>query len=277
MKQLLVIFITLAITVQLLWFAEVKKLLSGGVAGSPKPAASASSVPSFTDPVTGMEFVPVPGGCFQMGDTYGDGRGDEKPVHEVCLDGFSMGKYEVTNGQYRRFRPGHNSGAYEDNLLNKDSQPVVNVSWHDAREYAEWLSEKSGHVFRLPSDAEWEYAARGGTTGRNYWGDSALEACRYANGADQAAKRQWPEWTVHPCDDGHRVTSPVGSLKPNAFGLYDMMGNAWEWVSDWYGEKYYESSPGNNPPGPVSGLLRANRGGCHCECKKLWSAALPVP
>lgn len=216
---------------------------------------------SFTDPSSGMVFMPVPGGCFLMGDTYGDGQGDEKPVHEVCLNGFAMGKYEVTNAQYRLFRPDHSSGAYEGNSLNDDNQPVGNVSWNDAVAYAKWLSKRSGRLYRLPTEAEWEYAARGGTNGRNFWDSDPSGPCHSANGADLTAKSQWPAWTTTDCNDGYKVASPVGRFKPNAFGLHDMMGNAWEWTGDWYDAEYYFTSPKDNPRGPASGRLRIPRGG----------------
>lgn len=215
----------------------------------------------FRDGVTGMEFVRIPEGCFMMGDTHGDGQGDEKPVHRVCLDGFSMSRYEVTNAQYRKFKADHDSGAYEGNSLNGDSQPVTNVSWYDAVAFAKWLSKKSGRLYRLPSEAEWEYAARGGTSGRNFWGDDTALACASANGADITAKSQWPDWTVTECNDGYKVSAPVGRFRPNAYGLYDMMGNAWEWTNDWYDSEYYFESPLKNPRGPESGSLRIPRGG----------------
>ena len=248
MHLFVVMMIMMVFTAQSLCAAEVKNLQKG-----------AHDV--FSDSVTGMEFVPVPGGCFRMGDTFGDGQGDEKPGHEVCVNGFSMGKYEVTNAQYRKFKQGHNSGAYEGNSLNNDSQPVSNVSWYDAVEYAQWLSKMSGRTYRLPSEAEWEYAARGGVNGRNFWDDDPRGACRYANGADLTAKSQWPAWTTTNCDDGFRVAAPVGSFKANAFGLHDMMGNAWEWTNDWYDAEYYFNSPKDNPHGPSSGSLRIPRGG----------------
>lgn len=246
-----------AISTQTAWAVEVKaaNITSASAKSSAVPAAA------FIDPVTGMEFVSVPGGCFRMGDTWGDGQGDEKPVHDVCLDGFKMGRYEVTNAQYRRFRPNHDSGAYEGNSLNDDHQPVANVSWYDAVHFTEWLSKKSGRFYRLPSEAEWEYAARGGSNGRNYWGDDPLEVCRYANGADLAAKGQWPGWAVSECNDGYRVAAPVGKFLPNKFGLYDMLGNAWEWTNDWYGAEYYFAGPKHNPRGPASGTIKNPRGG----------------
>jgi len=236
------------------------------VTAKPATVVTASSqksshVSGFSDPITGMEFVAVPEGCFRMGDTFGDGQGDEKPVHEVCLDAFSIGKYEVTNAQFRKFRPDHDSGGYGGNLLNDDNQPVASVSWYDAVEYAQWLSAKSGRSYRLPTEAEWEYAARGGTTGRNYWGSESSDACRHANGADLTAQSQWPDWTITACNDGYKVAAPVGRFRPNAFGLYDMMGNAWEWTNDLYDAEYYFISPTKNPRGPASGSLRIPRGG----------------
>ncbi|MBF0456511.1 MAG: SUMF1/EgtB/PvdO family nonheme iron enzyme [Nitrospirae bacterium] len=147
-----------------------------------------------TDTVTGMELVSVKGGCFQMGDTTGEGDPNERPAHEVCVSDFSMGKYEVTNEQFRKFRPDHNSGKFEGLTLNENKQPVVNVSWEDATAYAKWLSEKSGHSFRLPTEAEWEYAARGATTASRYWGNDTAEACKYANVSDATAQKAFPKW-----------------------------------------------------------------------------------
>lgn len=234
--------------------------LHADMQGGTKPTSPVAAR-GFIEPFTGMEFVPVPGGCFTRGDTHGDGQGDEKPLHRVCLDSFSLGKFEVTNAQYRKFRPEHDSGLYEGNPLNGDNQPVANVSWYDADAYARWLSARTGRTFRLPSEAEWEYAARGGTGGRNYWGEDTSVACRNANGADLTARAQWPEWTTTDCNDGFRVSSPVGSFRPNGYGLYDMMGNAWEWTNDWYDAGYYFDAPKKNPPGPANGKLKIPRGG----------------
>ena len=221
------------------------------------------SAGTFRDTITGMEFVAVKGGCFQMGDTFGDGQSDEKPVHEVCVSDFSMGKYEVTNGQYRKFKRGHDSGNYEGNSLNGDNQPVINVSWEDAVAYARWLSTQSQRTYRLPTEAEWEYASRGGTTGRNYWGNGKDDACGYANVHDLSSKRAFSAftWENHNCDDRNKVAAPSGSYKPNAFGLYDMMGNVWEWCSDWYDGGYYGKSSRDNPQGPTTGSSRVFRGG----------------
>ncbi|HOI72552.1 MAG TPA: SUMF1/EgtB/PvdO family nonheme iron enzyme [Syntrophales bacterium] len=250
----------------------------------------------FTDAATGMEFVLVRGGCFRMGDTMGDGDADEKPVHEVCVDDFYMGKHEVTVGQFRRFvedtgyrtdaekNAGGLTGCWAQDFddrekewnwrgwadwrnpnkyqANRDDHPVACVSWNDAQAFAGWLSRKEGRSYRLPTEAEWEYAARGGTSSRNYWGAGKDDACTYANVADRTPLGQGRNWTIkHECSDGHAFASPVGQFRPNAFGLYDMMGNVWEWCADWYGDKYYGESGRSNPGGPASGQYRVARGG----------------
>lgn len=232
---------------------------------------------TFTDPETGMEFVWIAGGCFQMGQSKGEeedlikelGRGKydkycacELPRHRVCVDGFWMGKYEVTNAQYRRFKSDHDSKSYKGHSLNDDKQPVVEVSCEDAIAYVEWLSSKSGKRFRLPSEAEWEYACRAGTSTVCFWGDDVSITCYYANVGDKTARNEWSTWTVHDCEDGFKVTAPVGSFKPNSFGLYDMLGNVWEWCSDWFGENYYKECPVHNPQGAASGSYRVARGSC---------------
>lgn len=216
---------------------------------------------TWTEPTMGMEFVWVPGGCFQMGSY--DGEADEKPVHEVCVDGYWMGKYEVTNAQYRKFKSGHDSGKYEGVSLNGGNQPVVYVSCEDAQAFVTWLNQRGAGsgTFRLPTEAEWEYAARGGTTTSRFWGDDPDQACGYANISDRTAKRQWPGWTITGCDDGFAATAPVGSFRPNAFGLYDMLGNVWEWTEDIYGDKAYGSLGRDNPIYTGGGSYRVTRGG----------------
>ena len=204
----------------------------------PEPAATGKS---WTDPTTGMEFVWIPKGCYQMGSPASEsGRsGDEHP-HQVCIEGYWLAKYEVTNTQYRMFKPSHDSGNYEGNNLNGDTQPVVNVSWDDAVAYAEWLSQKSGKTFKLPTEAEWEYAARAGTTTARYWGDDDASLCRHANIADRTGKAiaSIASWAYDGCDDGYKVSSPVGRFAPNSFGLHDMLGNVWEWTSSPYDATY---------------------------------------
>ena len=196
----------------------------------------------FKDPVTGMELVFVKGGCFKMGDTFGDGDPDEKPVHEVCVGDFTIGKYEVTQGQWKAIM-GNNPSRFKDC---GDSCPVEQVSWNDVQTFIQQLNQRTGKAYRLPSEAEWEYAARSGGKQERWAGtssDSSLSAYAWYNANSGA------------------TTRPVGQNKPNFLGLYDMSGNVWEWVADWYGEKYYANSPKDNPQGPSSGTSRVLRGG----------------
>jgi len=221
------------------------------------PALTQTPLP---DPLM-IELVPIKGGCFQIGDSVGDGDPNERPVHEVCVSNFSIGKFEVTNTQYLAFDPEHNSGTSEESSLNGGNQPVVNVSWEDAVAYTKWLSIKTGQSYRLPTEAEWEYAARAGSDKSRYWGNNHDEACRFANVADLTAKKHWAQWTTFPCDDGFAVSAPVGSFLPNNFGPHDMLGNVWEWCEDIYNSEAYSKLPKNNPVYGGVGEYRVMRGG----------------
>ena len=238
----------------------------------------------WTEPITRMEFVWIEGGCFQMGqaaaektellkevsaEDYKNWFERELPQHRVCVDGFWMGKYEVTNAQYRKFEADHDSGEYEKHSLNGDNQPVVMVRWEEAQAFMKWLTEQNkknpplplpGGEFRLPTEAEWEYAARAGTTTARFWGDNPDDACQYANVHDETSQAafEW-DWKPHNCNDKYAVAAPVGQFRPNKFGLYDMLGNVWEWCADWYGP--YSKEAVNNPKGPDSGQSRLLRGG----------------
>jgi formylglycine-generating enzyme required for sulfatase activity len=222
----------------------------------PPASAGPQAGAAWRDPVTGMEFVWVPPGCFQMGSPPAeDGRSpDEGPVHEVCLAGFWMGKYAVTNAEFRRFAPKHESAEFRGQSLNGDLQPVVNVSWEDVSAYLQWLSAKGNGTFRLPTEAQWEYAARAGTTTSRHWGDNPDDACNYANTYDlSAVKFQVHDAAIQNsilaqrgrpfrplnCFDGYIVTAPRGGFKPNAFGLYDMQGNVWQWCDGRYDPNAY--------------------------------------
>ena len=170
-----------------------------------------------------------------------DGRGNEKPVHTVYVDAFYMDKYEVTNAQYRKFveATGHQKPSHWDSSkFNQPKQPVVNVSWDDAVAYCKWAGK------RLPTEAEWEKAARGGLEGKKYpWGNSSIDTSQ-ANNNKNVGK-----------------PTPVGNYPPNGYGLYDMAGNVWEWCADRYDRDYYKDSPDRNPTGPSSGDWRVIRGG----------------
>ena len=226
--------------------------------------------------------------------------GDEGPAHRVRIRrAFYLGQHEVTVGQFRRFlavsgyRPeseADGSGGYGYNpqydpsstqrgdafegrdpryswrnpgFAQGDDHPVVNITWNDARALAAWLSRTEGHRYRLPTEAEWEYACRAGTRTRYPHGDDPQGLLQTANTFDQDAAPFWPRWQQHaPAGhDGHVFTAPVGSYAPNAFGLHDMLGNAWEWVSDWHGDNYYAQSPRSDPQGPADGSVRVRRGG----------------
>jgi formylglycine-generating enzyme required for sulfatase activity len=225
---------------------------------------------------------------------------DEAPVHRVRIRrAFYLGQHEVTVGQFRRFieasgyRPeseADGTGGYGYNpdyepattqrgdafegrspryswrnpgFAQDDDHPVVNVTWNDAQALATWLSRTEGQRYRLPTEAEWEYACRAGTRTRYPHGDAPAGLEQEANVFDQAAAPYWPRWQQHALagNDGHAFTAPVGSLQANAFGLHDMLGNAWEWVSDWHGDRYYAQSPGTDPQGPTDGSVRVRRGG----------------
>ena len=219
----------------------------------------------WREPVTGMEFVWIPGGCFRMGSPVGEsGRhGDEGPEHEVCVDGFWMGKTEVTNKQYRNSQSGHKSKSYKRYSLDGNKQPVVRVSWYDAKAFGEWLkNQNAGHYqFRLPTEAEWEYACRAGRQTARFWGSDPDHACRYANIMDPSARRALAERSAHNCEDGYKVSSPVGSFQSNGFGLYDTLGNVMEWCEDIYNKDAYIAHFRKNPTYMSGGSHRVMRGG----------------
>lgn len=220
----------------------------------------------------------IPAGFFQMGDAFNEGDSDERPVHTVTVSGFYMDKYEVTNAQYRAYDASHDSRWHEQHSLDDGHQPVVLVSWWDAIKYCNWRSRQerleacydkstgecdfNRNGYRLPTEAEWEYAARGGQEGKRYvWGDGSPPSGA-ANVADETAKRQWPNWIIFDgYDDGYEVSALVGRFSPNAYGLYNMAGNVSEWCNDWYDGGYYSKSPENNPSGSATSSYRVLRGG----------------
>jgi len=210
-----------------------------------------------------MAVAWVPAGSFMMGtmkDNYN--RKDERPKHLVTISTpFYISSLEVTNQQYRRFRPAHRSGAYQRRDLDGPRQPVVNVTWHDAAAFCQWLSGRLKHRVRLPSEAEWEYAARGRVGGENHWVEAGGLEETHANVADATARAALRLKKAHKGEDGHAVTAPVGSLRPNKLGVFDTIGNAAEWTADWYAAKTYRRHAGDDPRGPAKGKMRVHRGG----------------
>jgi formylglycine-generating enzyme required for sulfatase activity len=215
------------------------------------------------------ETVLVEGGSFMMGSNDYD---DEKPIHKVTLSSFRMGKYEITVKQFRCFieSSGYQTDAekygdsyvYENNdwhskkgvtwkcdvagtvrPSSEENHPVIHVSWNDATAYCEWLSKKTGKTTRLPTEAEWEYAAKGGRLSQNY---------KYS-GSNELNDVAWYR------DNADKKTHVVGGKKQNELGLYDMSGNVWEWCQDWYDS--YSSNAIENPKGAATGFFRVNRGG----------------
>ncbi len=202
------------------------------------------------DPFSGIDFVWVPEGCFQMGSPDSEAKrdSDEGQVHEVCVDGFWMGKYEVTQAQWEKVMGSNPS------LFKGDSRPVERVSWNGAQDFLKGLNGKVGkEMYRLPTEAEWEYAARAGTTTPFSFGNTISTDVANYRGNSTYGSGVKGIYREH--------TTEVGSFPPNGWGLYDMHGNVVEWCQDWFDETYYAKSPSKNPQGPLSGVSRVLRGG----------------
>jgi sulfatase modifying factor 1 len=245
----------------------------------------------------GMQLKLIPAGEFLMGSPAGEAErsNNEGPQHSVRITRpFYLGAYEVTVGQFRQFveatnyrteaeQDGAGGGGWTGKqwewrkpeftwgnigIPQPDVYPVVNVSWNDAVAFCQWLSTKEGRAYRLPTEAEWEYACRGRTTTPFHWG-TAL------NGKEANCPGDRPYGTT---DKGPNLRRPtrVGSYAANAFGLYDMHGNVWEWCQDWYDGEYYAQSPPEDPPGPAVGSIRVLRGGCWFLSASLCRSAFRV-
>lgn len=201
-----------------------------------------ASEKTYTNSI-GMKFVLIPSGSFMMGadPNFEDASSDETPRHRVTISkAFYLGKFEVTQSQWVAVM-GHNPSKFKGR-----SNPVDTVSWDDARSFVRKLNQMEGtDKYRLPTEAEWEYAARAGTESTYSFGDDVSDLGGYA----------W-YW-----DNSGKKTHPVGQKGANAWGLHDMHGNVWEWVQDWYGENYYSQGRSTDPQGPSSGDFRVLRGG----------------
>jgi formylglycine-generating enzyme required for sulfatase activity len=272
------------------WKAETKRVKVATPRGDEE-----REIVYFTNTL-GMKFALIPAGTFMMGDTLspeemdrkwlgegGEWYKDAHPSHRVNITRrFHMGAQDVTRGQFAQFvrESDYRSDAEKEGLTfalkdgewgiqegvswrnplfeQTDDHPVVCVSWNDATAFCKWLSEKEDKEYRLPTEAEWEYAARAGSNTTWYWGNDEFGAQGRAKVAGEGQGWKYFFKGVHYAD---RFTAAVGSLTPNAFGLYDLIGNVWNWCTDWYDANYYGSSPTDDPVGPDSGQLRVVRGG----------------
>jgi formylglycine-generating enzyme required for sulfatase activity len=216
---------------------------------------------------------------------------DEHPRHRVRITKpFYLGIEHVTRGQFRQFvadtsyktdaEKGEKPGAYgwepdkkefgfnekyswrNAGFEQTDEHPVVNVSWNDAVAFCKWLDKKESKTYRLPTEAQWEYACCAGSATRYSTGDDPETLAKVGNVLDATFKAKFPDTKYAiKASDGYVFTAPVGKFMPNGFGLYDMHGNAWQWCADWYGAEYYAASPANDPTGPDSGNGCVLRGG----------------
>ena len=239
---------TYSLSVDTSYYESMKSYASehGSDVNTPSDSISPNNLQptNRTFTVGGVSFtmVYVKGGTFTMGATseQGDDAWDnEKPAHRVTLNDYHIGQTEVTQALWQAVMGSNPSG------FKGDSRPVESASWVDCLEFISRLNGITGNQFRLPTEAEWEFAARGGTKskGYKYSGNNNLSVVAWYDGNS----------------DG--TTHPVATKSPNELGIFDMSGNVWEWCQDWYGEDYYRSSPSSNPKGPSSGSFRVNRGG----------------
>jgi formylglycine-generating enzyme required for sulfatase activity len=229
--------VTLPLTTLLLFI-----IATGALAASERNEAASAlrngpTGATVIEPGTGMEFLTVHGGCFPMGDSSGDA--DEQPVHQICLDDFLIGKYEVTQGQWLQImgtRPSFFSSC-------GDTCPVESISWDEVQTFITRLNTLNGRTYRLPTEAEWEYACRSGGKSERYCGGDAIDGVGWYD------------------KNSSSKPHPVGEKSPNGLGIHDMSGNVWEWVNDRFSKEYYGSTPSHNPAGPPQGTKRAIRGG----------------
>jgi sulfatase modifying factor 1 len=260
-------------------------------------ASTAGSPRTFSDCADCPQMLVIPGGTFLMGSPQDEaGRsedrrnGDEDDTPgpggaqvRVTVPRFAIGVYEITHKQFADFVAAtnydtgggcivdlHQRGEFkaepEGSWRNfgrpvQDNLPVICVDWNDANAYAHWLSERTGHRYRLPSESEFEYARRAGTTTPYFFGDNLEDICKYANVPDASLHALVPGRPATQCNDGNIVTAPVGQYLPNAFGIYDITGNVWEWLQDCYRDSYAETPRDGTPFMPATCEARSIRGG----------------
>jgi formylglycine-generating enzyme required for sulfatase activity/predicted Ser/Thr protein kinase len=260
---------------------------------STKPAlAGTRATKDKNKPPAPKALPPIPAGTvlvkgteFKRGDLFGDGNPNEKPAHLVRVEDFLIGQHEVTNREYLEFVRATKGNLPEWMDPNSDyhyqtgsdpfykklgaalyslDHPVVGVSWQDAVLYCAWLSLKGPYKYRLPTEAEWELAARGGGNAIKYsWGNGAPSLALGGNVGDEALKKVFPDWPIiwRAYNDNYAFTAPVGKFGANALGIFDMTGNVAEWCSDWYQENYYAKQNWDRPAGPPQGTEKVIRGG----------------
>ncbi len=240
--------------------------------------AAAPQAPAVVNDGYG-DYVRVPAGAFTMGDTFGDGEARERPVHTVELETFYIAKFETTNGEWKKFRddPGYDDPRYwpsghvvpKDQIPywtqpnnhgggtpESDSYPVLGVNWDSAVAYCNWLSMKTGKTYRLPTEAEWEKAARGTDRRRYPWGNE-IDRSR----ANYVGAQRFDTGLPVGYYDGSRRGELQTRSNASPYGAFDMAGNVMEWTADWYSRDYYAASPAKNPKGPATGAYRVVRGG----------------
>jgi len=243
-RQLLSIILFAVATVLVSFHTHAGPPAPGGGSTAAECRSRSAHLPNgteiFRDCDGAPEMIPLKGGKYRMGDLVGDGQPYEKPAHDIQVGSFALGRYEVTNSEWGACvaagacMPAR--GPNSDDLHGR--YPVAGVSWDQVQVFLQWISARTGKTYRLPSEAEWEYAERAGETGRYAWGSLELDACSQANLADASGRKSHPEWAWSAaCDDHFAGSAPVGSFPANAWSFYDMVGNVWEWVADcWHND-----------------------------------------
>jgi len=207
----------------------------------------------------GIEFILVEGGEFEMGDVFGEGSRAEIPVHPVKINDYYLSKSEVTFAQFERFCDSTGHKKPEDDGWGRENRPVNNITWNEAIEFCQWLSRKAGKFIDLPTEAEWEYAARErGQKVRFGNGQEIADPTAINFNGEESEKKSYSVAGLN-----REMTVPVGSFAANSLGLHDMAGNLWEYCADWYEKEYYRNSPVENPDGPENGQYRVIRGGSY--------------
>lgn len=228
--------------------AAAEPELSTGPSYAPalcRPVTEVELQMPFKDCPDAPELVALPPGRFRMGELGLRGQFSERPIRTVTVSTFAIGRFEVTWDEWNSCVVAGSCAAVNDAGYGRGRRPVINVRWIDAKHYVAWLSDRTGKRYRLPTEAEWEYAARAGTETVFSWGDEPDGAHLYANLADQSSLKQHPDFTWNMSwDDGYPATSPVGSFQPNGWGFFDMVGNVWEWVEDCWHPNYLDA-PGD--------------------------------